>query len=132
MKKKRIIATGIGVFIIILSAGIFAIVRDLPYMRDVHPSGIDLSSIGDGSHAGIFEHGRFSNKLTVHIAGGRIMSINIDDDLFGGSVQNVSGEVFGRVISAQDTRIDAVSGSTATTAAYLRAIEDALRKGAGR
>jgi len=126
MKKKVIIA--VIVFSVVLLAGGLVITRDLSYMEGVELRGISSSAFSDGNYAGTFEHGRFTNTLTVRIEGGRIVRISIDDDLLGGSMQNVSDEVFNRVIRAQDTRIDAVTGSTATTIAYLKAIEDALRE----
>ena len=128
-KKKIIIIAGISLFVV-LSAGIFAITRGLSCMKYIEPAGINPTLLSDGSYTGTFEHGRFTNTLTVRIEGGRIIAIDIDDDLFGGSVLNVSDEVFDRVIRAQDTRIDTVAGSTVTTTAYLKAIEDALTRGA--
>jgi uncharacterized protein with FMN-binding domain len=38
----------------------------------------------------------------------------------------VSEELFQRVIAQQTTQVDAVSGSTVTSRAYLKAIENAL------
>jgi uncharacterized protein with FMN-binding domain len=41
--------------------------------------------------------------------------------------ENWSQEVFRKVSEAQDTKVDAVFGTTMTSKAYLKAIEDALK-----
>jgi len=129
MKKKRILiivlAVVVGLFAV-LSIGMYAMTRDLPYMREVELRGIDLANIDDGSYTGTFEHKRFTNTLTVRIENNAIVRIDIDSDVTGAGVLDSSGEVFSKVIDAQDTKIDAVTGATATTNAYLMAIENAL------
>jgi len=129
MKKKRIliivIAIVVGLFAI-LSIGMYAMTRDLSFMREVELSGIDLATVDDGSYTGTFEHRRFTNTLTIRIENNAIVRIDIDSDVSGAGVLNAADEVFSKVIDAQDTRIDAVTGATATTNAYLMAIENAL------
>ena len=129
MKKKKILIIVIVVVVslfAILAIGMYAITRDLSYMRDVELRGIDLSTIDDGSYTGSFEHGRFTNTLTVRIENGEIVRVDIDSDVTGAGVLNAADEVFSKVIDAQDTKIDAVTEATATTNAYLLAIENAL------
>jgi len=130
MKRKRkiIIAVCIGL-IAAISVGMFALSRGLSYMADIEPSGISLDYIRDGRYTGTFEHGRFTNTITIQIQGNRIVEIIIDNDVWAGGVLDISDEVFGRVIDAQDTKIDAIAGSTITTTAYLKAIENALAEG---
>ena len=125
MKKKKIIIVGVSLAAV-LSTGMFAITRNLSYMRNVELHGINLASLDDGSFTGTFERGRFTNTLTVDVESNRIVRISIDDDVWGGRITDVSEEVFSRVIEAQDTKIDVVSGATVTTNAYLKAIENAL------
>ena len=127
MKKKKLAIAGVGLFAI-LSTGVFAVTRDLSYMREVELRGINLTSIDNGSYTGTFEHGRFTNTLTVQVENNRIIEISIDHDVWAARVTNISDEVFDRTIEAQDTEIDTVAGATATTTAYLKAIEDALSK----
>jgi len=132
MKKKRIIIAGIGFIFVLLAVGVFVLTRDLSYMRSVELHGINLTSVDDGSHIGTFERGRFTNTLTVHVLDNTIMRIDIINDVLGAGVTNASGETFERVIGAQDTKIDAIAGATATTTAYLKAVEDALMGGEGQ
>ena len=126
MKKKRIIIIAGACVLVAVSAVGFVLTRGLSYLRDTQMQGIDLTDIADGRHTGAFELGRFSNTLTVYVEGNRIVDISIDDDVFAAGITGASNEVFSRVIAAQNTIIDAVSGATATTNAYLKAVENAL------
>jgi len=129
MKKKRILIIVIIVVVgllAVLAIGMYSITRDLSFMRDVELRGIDLATIDDGSYTGTFEHGRFANTLIVRVENNEIVSVVIDSDVTGAGVLNAADEVFSKVIDAQDTKIDAVTGATATTNAYLMAIENAL------
>jgi len=124
--KKKIIISGIGLFVVLLVVAFSLITSDLSSVRDVQLNGIDVTALVDGRYVGTFERGRFTNTLIVHIENNAIVGIEIEDDVLAAWITNASGEVFRRVIEAQDTQIDAVSGATVTTNAYLRAIENAL------
>jgi len=128
-KRKKIMIASFGLVVAAIAVGMFALSRDLAYMGDVQLHGLNLAAVSDGSHTGTFEHGRFTNTLTVHVQGNRIVGIRIDDDVWGARVTNISDEVFSRVIAAQDTQIDVIAGSTVTMTAYLKAIEAALMGG---
>lgn len=124
MKNRKKIVIIVGALIILLAGGIALLYPS--GMRNIELQGIDLTTLDNGSYTGTFERGRFTNTLTVHVENNRIVSIEIVDDVFGSGITNASDEVFSRVIAMQDTRIDTVSGATATTDAYLKAIENAL------
>ncbi|MCL2753906.1 MAG: FMN-binding protein [Defluviitaleaceae bacterium] len=124
MKNRKKIVIIVGALIILLAGGIALLYPS--GMRNIELQGIDLTTLDNGSYTGTFERGRFTNTLTVHVENNRIVSIEIVDDVFGSGITNASDEVFSRVIAMQDTRIDTVSGATATTNAYLKAIENAL------
>ena len=93
---------------------------------NVSVNGIDLSDTPDGSYVGTYEHGRWTNTVSVRVESGRVIEINIVDDVFGGDTIDCSDEIFSRVIESQNTQVDAVSGATVTSKAYLKAIENAL------
>jgi len=121
MKKKKLII--IITAVLVLLAGGFVLLYPSS-MLNVELSGVDLANIGDGRHIGTFERGRFTNQVAVEIENGMIISISVVDGIFG---PDVADKVFERVIAMQDTKIDVIVGSTATTNAYLKAIENALR-----
>ena len=124
MKKKLLIIIGA---VIIIFAGLFAAVTNgLSEGKKVSLNGIDLQKINDGSYTGSYDYKRWSNTVIVHIRDNRITAIDIEKDVSASEITNVSGEVIHRVIEAQNTTVDAVSGATVTSKAYLKAIEDAL------
>ena len=126
MKKKLLI---VGSIVIIILIGMFLVVTNgLSEGATVSINSIDLSTIQDGSYTGTYDFKRWSNTLVVKIKDNQITAIEIIDDVPGASVTNCSEEMFRRVMSAQNTQVDAVSGATVTSKAYLKAIENALGK----
>lgn len=95
--------------------------------RFVDYNGIDLSDKPDGSYTGTYEFKRWTNALVVQVQDHKITSIDFDKDVVAAGITDCANEMFRRVIEAQDTEVDAVSGATVTSKAYLKAIEDALK-----
>ena len=129
MKKKRwkkVVLICVGVFIITIITFGIAITDGLSEGMKVTLTGIDLSNIPDGSYSGSYEYKRWSNSVIVHVSDNRITGIEVDKDVSGAAVTDAFNEIVNRVIAAQDTTVDAVSGATVTSKAYLKAIEDAL------
>lgn len=126
MKRKLLIV--LSAVVALFVASVIAITSGLSDGQDVELNGLDLRGISDGSYVGVHEHGRWTNTLTVHVENEKITGIYIDKDVFASGITDCSGEVFRRVIEAQNTQIDAVSGATVTSKAYLKAIENALEK----
>ncbi len=125
MRKKTLIA--LGVFVLLIGGAFAAITNGLAEGQSVVLSGIDMSNVSDGDYAGTYENGRWTNTVTVHVKAGEITGIDIVKDVAAAEVTDCSGEVFCRVLENQDTQVDAVSGATVTSKAYLKAIEDALK-----
>jgi len=124
-KKNKIIIIVIISIIAVIVTGVFAITRNLSNMMEIKLNGIDIAALSDGAYTGSFKRGRFTNTLTVQIENQTIVEINIDNDVLLAQ-EEVSDDVFRKVIEEQSTDIDAISGATVTTNAYLVAIEDAL------
>ncbi len=124
MKKKILIA--VGIFVLMIVGAGATITNGLSEGQNAVLSGIDLSGVSDGDYTGSYEHGRWTNTVSVHVKAGEITGIDIVKDVAAAGITDCSGEVFRRVMESQDTQIDAVSGATVTSKAYLKAIEDAL------
>lgn len=88
---------------------------------------INTSSISDGVYDGKYSSGRFSNELQVTVKDQKITDVKIVKDVMF-SKPEVSKELFDKVIKAQNTTVDIVSGATVTSKAYLKSIENALNK----
>lgn len=97
----------------------------LSYRPEILPYGLVMSDIHDGVYHGAYKAGRWSNKVAVTVNNKRITNIEIVDDVTFAKPE-VSDALFSKVIDAQDTDVDAVSGATATCRAYLKSIENAL------
>jgi len=125
MKKVLII---VGIIAVVLIGGGTVVMNGLSDGANVVLEGIDLSGTSDGSYIGTYEHGRWTNTLSIHIKNGKITGIDIVENVFAAGITNCSNEVFQRVIESQNTLVDAVSGATVTSKAYLKAIENALNE----
>ena len=125
MKKRVLFAAGI---VIVIITGIFVIgTSGLSEGMKASLDGVDLSNMLDGSYTGTYNFKRWSNTVVVHIEDGTIRAIDIEKDVIGAGITDCADEMISRVIEAQDTKVDAVSGATVTSKAYLKAIEDALQ-----
>ena len=124
MKKKLLIA---GVIVVVILIAAFLKITDgLSEGAKLTLNGVNLTNIADGSYTGAYKFKRWSNSVVVQVKGNRIVSIGIEKDIPGAEVTNCADEIFRRVVEAQDTKVDAVSGATVTSKAYLKAIENAL------
>ena len=124
MKKiLKFFAVLIGVLLIV-AAGIF-IYTSRGLDRDIPLEGRSATELEDGRYQGEYEGGRWSNKVEVVVMNGEITDIIIIDDMVITSA-DFSQEIIGNVLEDQQTDTDVVTGSTVTSRAYLKAIENAL------
>lgn len=132
MKGFSKILIGVAlVLIIILIGGIFYLIHGLNEGRNSELNGIVPSQLEDGVYNGSYHAGRWSNQLYVKVENQKISEINIKNDVTF-TKSGVSDELFNKVIEAQNTKVDLVSGATVTSKAYLKSIEDALNNRNGK
>ena len=86
---------------------------------------VELSTIPDGVYRGTYDCERFKNTLQVTVHDCVITAISIVRDVKFAKAE-VSDAIFSRVLQHQSLEVDAVSGSTVTSKAYLKSIELAL------
>lgn len=127
MKIIKIFLSLLLVLIIIGASGIFYLSRGLKKGSTLEVSGVDILSLKDGVYQGKYDYGRWSNELRVTVENHKITKIDIVKDVTF-SKTDVSKELFMRVMESQDTRVDAVTGATVTSKAYLKAIENSLNQ----
>lgn len=125
-KAKKTISIVVAAFAVILTALFLTVTNGLNEAVNVSVGGIDLSKVADGSHTGSYEYKRWSTTVNVDVRDHRIERIDIVKDVGAAQFTQCADETVQRVLDAQDTQVDAVSGVTATSKAYLKAIEDAL------
>ncbi|SMC64585.1 FMN-binding protein [Papillibacter cinnamivorans] len=128
MKKIiKIILIALAVIALVFAGGMAYLTRGLDSGSKLLLSGVDPSSVRDGTYAGTYEAGRWTNEVAVTVKDGAITEIRIVNDVVF-PLDDVTDELLSRVITAQDTRVDAVSGATVTCKAYLKSIENALTR----
>lgn len=112
-------------FIVFFIASLVHLTWGLKGAGDVDLAGLGGIILEDGGYTGIYEYKRWSNVLNVRVSGGKIIEIKIIDDVDYVD-PTVTDALFSKVIEAQDTDIDTITGATATSKSYLKAIENAL------
>ncbi|MGE5627520.1 MAG: FMN-binding protein [Solirubrobacterales bacterium] len=128
MKKVLKAVVALILLLVLVSAGGAAYLsRSLEAGKKVEIHGVNIKNLSDGNYSGKYEAGRWSNKVNVSVKDKKITDIKIEKDVTFAKPE-VSSELFNRVIEAQNTNVDAVSGATVTSKAYLKSIENALNK----
>jgi uncharacterized protein with FMN-binding domain len=126
MKKVlKIVGVIFLVFVVAAVSGMFYMSRGLDEGLNVSINPVDLSLKEDGVYKGSYDFGRWSNELNVTVKDHRIIDIAIIDDMMLVNPE-VTSELLQSVMSAQNTRVDTISGATVTCKAYLKSIENAL------
>lgn len=128
MKKAlKVLLIVVLVFAVIIGSLVLYMTRGLKTGVNLALSGIDPSGVSDGTYTGIYAAGRWSNKVSVTVKDGKITEITLIDDVTFAK-EETTNEILTRVIQEQSTTVDAVSGGTVTSKAYLKAIENALNE----
>lgn len=86
---------------------------------------IDIQALPDGVYKGSYSNSRWSNAVEVNVSGGRIEGVKVVDDLTF-KLEEPREQLIGKVLAEQAVDVDAVTGATVSSNAYLLAIEDAL------
>jgi len=89
---------------------------------------IDLSQVKDGVYTGEFRGNRWTNSVEVLVEGHKITDIKVIQDVRI-PLTEVTQKLIESVKEKQSLNIDAISQATINTKAYLKSIENALRKG---
>ena len=126
MKKAMIVILSIlGVLVVVGAGGVFYITNGLEAGENLAINPVDLTAIEDGTYAGVYQAGRWSNEVAVSVTDHQIANIavvktvTIDDP-------ELTSTIINNVFKNQSTTVDTVSGATVTSKAYLKSIENAL------
>ncbi|AWW27574.1 FMN-binding protein [Acetobacterium sp. KB-1] len=123
MKKAMIII--LGVLVLVGAGGFFYLTSGLESGENLAINPVDLQKIEDGTYAGVYESGRWTNEVAVSVANHQITSIDVVKSVTMES-PDVTSTIINQVIKIQNTTVDTVSGATVTSKAYLKSIENAL------
>ncbi len=122
----KIVLSVFILFILVLGGGIFFISRGVEAGEALEINNVDLSRLSDGAYSGAYEGGRWTNVVNVTVKDHKITGVEIVKDVLFPKPE-VTAELVEKVLEKQSPNIDAVSGSTVTSKAYLKSIENALK-----
>jgi len=91
---------------------------------------IDFSRINDGTYIGTYEGGMYQwreNEVRITISLGKVTKIELLKSKEERPAE-FTDTLYNRVIEKQSLHVDAISGATLTSKAFLKAIENALSK----
>ncbi|ATW28875.1 FMN-binding protein [Candidatus Formimonas warabiya] len=123
---KIILSIGI-IFVLAAAGGMLFLTRGLESGRNLVIGEVHPSLLNDGTYQGEYQGGRWSNQINVTIKEHKITQIDLVKDVKFPQPA-VADELFNKVMEKQNTNVDAVTGSTVTCKAYLKSIENALKK----
>lgn len=128
MKKGlKIFLIVIAILFVLIGLTLAAALPGLKEVTDLDIMAVDLTKIPDGSYTGSYDSYRWSTTVEVTILDHRItdvQSVKIQDGR-----DSLTEDLKEKVLSEQTVDVDAVSGATASSNAYLKAIENALKNG---
>jgi len=126
MRKLTVFLFLLGSLTVFSSCSLLSLTKGLDEMMALEVGEISLSAVENGSYRGSFTFERWSNMLEVTVQGHAITAISIIKDVRFAKAE-VSNAIFKKVLDQQSLEVDAVSGSTVTSKAYLKSIELALQ-----
>lgn len=92
---------------------------------------VNFSRLKDGTYTGSYEGGMYkwrANKVQVTVVSGKVTDIKLQSPINGDTEPKKKDLLYGRVIEAQSLQVDAISGATLDSKAYLQAVENALKQ----
>ena len=116
---KVLLVAGL-VFILIMAVGMIFASQGLSKMQELTINDVNLSGIPDGTYTGEFDRYRWSESVEVTLQGGRIVQIQSANN------QKLQRELIERILERQTLQVDAMSGATVSSNAFLKAVENAL------
>ncbi len=103
--------------------------------RSLPLSGVDFGRLNDGTYRGSYAGGMYkwrANECQVTVSSGKVTGIQLVTSRDPARKNTQHGVLYDRVIQAQSLQVDAVSGATLTSKAYLKAVENALVQAQGK
>jgi len=124
MKQKTVIK--ILLPIIVICIGYLATnAITLNKIRNIHIENIDLTKVNDGIYQGETKAGSYIYKVKVKVENHKIVTINGVDNRKSPYVTYAEG-VFTKIVKQQKVDVDAITGATTTSKAFMKAVENAL------
>lgn len=126
MKKKVRTPNIIALALVVSTFALLATGCPSEEFEAIDIEGIDLSSMANGTYEGSYDTSLVKATVAVTVDENRITGIKIVRHENG--MGKKAETIVDRVIKAQTTRVDVVSGATGSSLVILKAIEEAVAK----
>jgi len=129
-RNKILIAVLIILAVLIVAAAVTVkkLEKNLAELNNLPLADINPANIADGVYDGSYKAFPVAVEVKVTVSGQRITAVDLVKHDNG---QGKAAEVLPqKVVEAQTLKVDAISGATYSSKVILKAIEDALQKGA--
>ncbi len=124
MKKAfKVIRTIVIIFVVLAGVMLLVGTKDLSTMAKTIINPVEITELKDGTYEGYYQFSRWEAKVQVTVKDGVITQVKSLKEVF----PNVSDELNEKIVKEQKNDVDAVSGATVTSKAYLKAVENALQ-----
>jgi len=129
MSGGMIVLFVVAVLVIAGGTGWSKLSKEHQEARSLPLSAVDFSKLKDGTYHGAYAGGMYKwrkNECDVTVTNGKVTEIQLigSKDPSGKNAQHQV--LYDRVIKAQSLQVDTISGSTLTSKAYLKAVENAV------
>jgi uncharacterized protein with FMN-binding domain len=123
---RRVPGVLVLVMLALTTAGCMS--KEVVETRHLTIKSVDLASVRDGQYDGEYAYGGFTYAVGVQVQDHRIRDIRIAKNRDTKHAK-MAEAVKDRILEQQKNDVDAVSGATTTSKAFLKAVEIALSKG---
>lgn len=125
LRQKTIIMVVLPLFIAVMAFVILNTIS-LNKIRNMPIGSINLTKINDGVYKGEAKAGNYVYKVDVEVKNHKIINIKGIDNRKSVYVTYAEG-VFPKIIRDQRANVDAITGATTTSKAFMKAVENALK-----
>lgn len=91
---------------------------------------VKFNQLNDGTYIGEYEGGMYkwrTSEVKVTVSSGKVTDIELLKNIENRPPE-FTNKLFDRVITSQSLQVDAISGATLTSKAYLKSVENAVKK----
>ncbi|MFW5897050.1 MAG: FMN-binding protein [Bacillota bacterium] len=119
----------IGVILLIAVVGFLFVIWGLGSVRKMVINEVDLTAVPDGIYKGFFHKNRWNCEVEVTVREHRISAIVPRGKFSSDFQRELYEKATEAILSKQSLDIDVVSGASANTKAFQKAVENALTEG---
>lgn len=126
MKTLVRVALGVAIaFVVVFGGMVSYLLIGQSVGRNLVIGDPDFTQMADGNYVGQYVHGRWTNQVRLQVTAGRVVDVMVLKDVRFPRPEWTRA-LFDTVIQRQSLQVDAISGATITSKAYLKAMENAL------